>query len=159
MNPPASRTPINFDQHCLFVGTTGAGKTERTKKQLRWRIQELNHFAIPKDIYKIIVIDTKPMHYGGDDEKGHFADIPDAVISRDWHKYNPNGPRRVFVLRPKQGDIHPALFDGFFKYLASLQYVNKEKKESQKPFLLVMDELTDIITQDGKRVVYVQSLD
>lgn len=159
MNPPASKTPINLDQSCLFVGTVGAGKTQRTKLQIVHRIRELSAAKISPFIYKIIIIDTKPMNYGGDDSVGHFSDIPDSVIIRDWRRYNQNDPHRVIIFRPPQEDIHPSLFEAFFKYLISLQFTTSKGKKSQLPFLLVLDELTDIITQDGKRVAYIQALD
>ena len=159
MNPPASYTPINLDQHGFFFGTTGAGKSYRLRKQVKAREALLARRGIAMNLYKIIIIDTKPVGYGQDDALGHFSDMGGTII-RDWRDFDPNRIQtRIIVYRPRQEDIRPQTFEEFFGFLRGIQYTDRQGKLSQYPFLLAIDELTDVITADGKRVVYLQNLD
>ena len=161
MNPTAAQTPVFLDQHCVAFGTNGSGKTERlVRKMVPARAREIDATGrIPRSIYKVIVCDTKPVGYGGDDELGHFADLGGTII-HDWRDFDPGKiESRIVIFRPNQADISPFLFNEFFDFLRNLRYRNPQGKMAQYPFVIVLDELSDIITADGKQVVYLQSMD
>lgn len=159
MNPSPFQTPINLDQHAFFVGTTGAGKTHRATLQILARASQLDRAGVPPEVGKILIFDTKPVGYGEDSERGNFYDLP-GTIFHDWRDYDPKRiPTRIAIYRPPDEDISPTVFNAFLGYLRGIRYRASSGDVSPMPMTVVFDELTDIITSDGKRVVYLQNLD
>ena len=73
MNPPARDTPIFMDQHALFVGTTGSGKSTRMVKQLARRMYRVRN--TDPNSYKVVIVDTKPIAFGQSDDGGHYGKL------------------------------------------------------------------------------------
>lgn len=152
MNPPPSLTPIGFDQHTLFVGTTGAGKTTRMLIMLEDRLNRLK--KVSPMVYKIVLIDTKPVSYGQDDAKGHFSFIPDSVIIRDWRQIDLSQiDERVVIYRPTEDLIEPIQFAAFFNQMGKYKLRVKGNLTAM-PLLIIVDELIDVFSAERSRQKY-----
>ena len=157
MNPSPFQTPIFLDQHAFIVGTTGGGKTTRTKLQIAARIYDLQRYRVSPKAYKIIIIDTKPITFGMRDDEGFYFDLIqryNGILIREYTAFPWNDESTyLFVYRPNREDINPQNFAEFFMYMANLQ-MSTETGRVQMPYLIVIDELVDIAADDRTRLRY-----
>lgn len=165
MNPSAGQTPIYLDQHALFVGTTGSGKSTRMIKELAWRLGQTRN--IDPNSYKIVLVDTKPISYGQSDELGHYS-FTGGRIYRDWKTIDLNNEEsRLIIYRPTEDLVSPEEFDPFFDKILSYRrtvtrtaMVNGKPVTSTQasplPVTLIIDELIDVFSSKDRRSEYMQ---
>ena len=156
MNPPASHTPILLDQHALFVGVNGSGKSTRMELMVQWRLSRMRGFS-PQS-YKIIIVDTKPISYGQQEDLGHYASLG-GVIFRTWEDFDVTKvPGHLVIYRPMPDQINPEDFGHFFDKLRGYRYRNSKGNLTPLAMTIVVDELIDIITSPSSRRVYIEGL-
>ena len=155
MNPLGAQTPIYLDQHALLVGTTGSGKSTRMVRQLAWRMGRVK--KIDPSAYKILIVDTKPVSFGQDDDVGHYG-FTGGAIYRDWRVLDlAKAPGRLLIYRPTQDLINPDEFAKFFNRLLDYRYHdNRTKKDTPLPFTIIVDELVDIFSSEKTRTAYIE---
>lgn len=158
MMPTPQQTPILYDQHGAFFGTTGSGKTYEGLLLLNDRMNRLIRARVPSTNYKVIHIDTKRAGPGYDEETGYFVKELRQYrgqLVRDWRAFNfkrANDPI-YHVYRPYRELQTPDDFDLFFDFLLN-QEIRFDRKTIQLPMLVVIDEYTDIFGGDTQRTQY-----
>jgi len=161
MNPSPFLTPIGMDQHAIFFGTTGSGKTYRTTLQIRARLALLQKRQIYPNTYKIIILDTKPVGWGEDDQLGNFVPLvkrEHGMIVWDWEDIQWGDDHYLYVYRVMGNAKNPDNFNQMFLEAQNRTLRTKAGKKSAYPFLLVVDELIDIAATDRNRVTYIHGL-
>lgn len=140
----------------MLVGKTGSGKSTRMVRELGWRVQQTRR--IDPAAYKIILIDTKPISFGQDDDEGHYGRvIPGARIYRDWKLIDlRRETARVIIYRPTPNLINPDEFGRFFDSLQQYQVKQQNGKLAPLPMTIIIDELIDIFSSDKRRTQYIE---
>ncbi len=156
MNPSPAQTPILLDQHALMVGINGAGKSTRMELQVRWRLRRMEAQRTSPSAYKMIIVDSKPISYGQNDDYGHYSHLG-GVIYRDWNDIDLSKEKsRLVIYRPTDGINNPENYAGFFNKMLSFRYRNSKGVISPLPMTIVIDELIDIITSETRRRTYIE---
>lgn len=158
VNPTAAQTPIFYDQHAGFWGTTGSGKTFHALKELRYRMLRLAQGHVANTNYKVVHIDTKRAGRGFSEETGYFINELKAyhgTIVHDWRDFRLNAPNDPIyhVYRPDRSLQTPDDFNLFFNYLLGLE-IKFQGNTIQLPMLIIIDEYTDIFGGATTRTQY-----
>lgn len=154
MNPTAAKTPIRLDQHALLVGINGSGKSTRMEMEAAWRLSRMQRFS--PQVYKFIIVDTKPISYGQSDDLGHYSHLG-GTIYRDWADINlAKEENRLIIYRPTNDLVNPENFSEFFNRILSYRYRASNGTVSPLPMTVVIDELIDIITSETSRRTYIE---
>ena len=153
LQSPAS-TPILLDQHALFVGVNGSGKSSRMELEAVWRLQRMARYST--SVYKMLIVDTKPISYGQNDDYGHYSHLG-GTIYRDWSDIDLAAEKnRLIIYRPTADLVNPEDFAGFFDKILSYRYKAANGNLSPLPMTVIIDELIDIITSDTSRRTYIE---
>lgn len=123
-------------------------------KELAWRLHKTRN--LPPDIYKMILIDTKPVSFGQNDDLGHYA-FTGGTIYRDWEALDlKREPSRLIIYRPLPDLITPEGFDGFFNKLLSYQFRPQNGQLTPLAMTVIIDELIDIASNERSRMRYIE---
>ena len=123
--------------------------------QLAWRVQQTR--KIDPAAYKIVLIDTKPISFGQDDDEGHYGFLPGARIYRDYKLIDlRRDTARIIIYRPTQNLINPDEFGNFFDSLQQYQVKQGNGKVAPLPMTVIIDELIDIFSSDKRRTQYIE---
>ena len=107
-------------------------------------------------VYKFLIVDTKPVSYGGDDDLGHYSHLG-GTIYRDWADLDlSKEPNRLIIYRPTSDLVTPEEFAKFFDKILSYRYRNSQGKVTPLPMTVAIDELIDIITSETQRRTYIE---
>lgn len=154
MNPAPSQTPILLDQHAMLVGINGSGKSTRMEMEALWRIERMRPYS--PQVYKFIIVDTKPISYGQNDDLGHYSHMG-GVIYRDWRDIDlAKEQSRLIIYRPNAEFINPTEFGLFFDHVLSFRYKTSQGNITPLPLTVAIDELIDIVTSETQRKVYIE---
>ena len=124
-------------------------------RELAWRIQQVRR--IDTQAYKIVVVDTKPISFGQNDDEGHYAFVPGARIYRDWKLIDlRRDTSRVIIYRPTPNLINPDEFARFFDSLLQYQVRQKDGRSAPLPMTVIVDELIDIFSSEKRRTTYIE---
>lgn len=153
------QTPIGLSQHAFLVGVTGGGKSTRMLLQLSARLAILKAVRATYSSYRIVLVDSKRVGFGKDDNLGHYADYAKrhgGIISRDYRAlpWN-NATTHLFIYRPIRANVTPEHFSDFFAFMNGLS-VRTARGPVALPFLIIIDELTDIAADDRSRLTYMK---
>lgn len=136
------------------MGTNGSGKSTRIIEELIWRLYTVR--AIPANAYKVVLIDSKPVSYGENDAVGHYAYLPGHIV-RDWREIDlVTEPERLIIYRPYRELVTPQEFTQLFDKLSTYNFRTPEGNVSALPVTVVVDELSDILSDSKKRVTYIE---
>lgn len=153
MNPPPNRLPIWLDQHALLVGINGSGKSTRLGDTAKWRIDLVRQSRMAR--YKFIIIDTKPIEYGQDDDLGHYSYLG-GTIFRDWRDFNFEDENMLLIYRPLPEFINAQDFTAFFAKCFGYRLRLANGKVAPYPFTIAIDELIDIFTNPRSRLTFIE---
>lgn len=161
MNPSPFQTPIGLDQHALFLGTTGSGKSFRTALQVRGRLALLQRRGVAPRTYKIVILDTKSVGWGGDDHLGNFTDLlrtTRGMLVWDWRDIHWDDDHYLYVWRIQglagdRDNVNAFLMDAQGRKMRA-----PSGRTTGFPFTIIVDELIDISSTDTARVIYLQGL-
>ncbi|MHB1669087.1 hypothetical protein [Thiomonas sp.] len=144
-----------MDQHALFVGATGGGKSTRMVKELAWRLGKVR--TVSPALYKVILIDTKPVSFGQQDDEGHYG-FTGGTIFRDHRTFDfSTSQSQLLIYRPLPALINPTEFDAFFTKLLTYRTKDKDGNLTPMAMTVIVDELIDIISSGEKRVQFIQA--
>lgn len=138
----------------MLVGKTGSGKSTRMVRELAWRVQQTR--KIDPAAYKMILIDTKPISFGQDDDEGHYA-FTGGRIYRDWKLIDlRKETSRIVIYRPMPNLVNPDEFGKFFNSLQQYQVKQGNGKSAPLPMTIIIDELIDVFSSERKRTTYIE---
>ncbi len=138
----------------MFVGKTGSGKSTRMVRELAWRMNQVKN--IDTSAYKIILIDTKPISFGQNDDEGHYA-FTGGRIYRDWKLIDlRREATRLVIYRPTANLVNPDEFSKFFDSLETYQVKTNNGRIAPLPMTIIIDELIDIFSSEKRRTTYIE---
>lgn len=116
---------------------------------------------IPPRSYKIIILDSKQVGWGGDNHLGNFVSLVktvNGVLVWDWRDIKWNDDHYLYVWRMEDGAINPENINSFFMEARLHKLRSPQGESTAFPFWIILDELVDISTTETSRVIYLSGL-